>query len=648
MVVAGGLSDAASLKSDAAPLTKGAATPPLNASLPAGPAWSTSQTDAAAQGASQSSFFPGMFVDGLPDAALLKFDATPSAKGAATPPRSEMPPIQVEPIQVEPIQVEPIQIEPIQIEPVQIEPVQTKNALAKGAPEVAHRATVDLPAAASAVNAPVLESQTLVANLVEANTLPEGPSTITAEQIGRPAGRYQLPVGNPFTTVRPAPAKFEVASPSIPGVTVALADQSGLSTRPTTVSRTRGQAEPPRATDAELQAKMNLAALPFAQIPAALLPSSPEAIEAQASTASPGARQSDLSTTDLSTTDSSTTDSSTTIESGAIQSHIADFNSGEPRQPLFPLRAATPIDASVRASAGSIGESAGLAFAARLVPIAATAHQTAPAAPSLQRAVTDAPARPIPATNPASVASVASESSDKGASAPMTPSGSVADHGGNSPSTSEQESKGGLPDRSRKTDQPQPIADELSQAAMGRVIPQTEYAPEPRVNTPGQPASSPTADSAHPMEAPALAPGTETAKAPGAARDIRLEIGGGDHRVEVRLMERGGEVHVAVRTPDTHLASTLREDLSALSSRLTESGFRTETWHPGASGATEWHRQADPSTAGTPQDPDHQPGQQGRDRQPNDRQPQQQNVPEEQLNQKQKGKDFKWFMSTLR
>ena len=54
--------------------------------------------------------------------------------------------------------------------------------------------------------------------------------------------------------------------------------------------------------------------------------------------------------------------------------------------------------------------------------------------------------------------------------------------------------------------------------------------------------------------------------------------------------------------------------MSALSSRLTESGFRTETWHPGASGASEWHRQAEHSNGGTPQDADSQQGQNGRDR----------------------------------
>jgi hypothetical protein len=341
------------------------------------------------------------------------------------------------------------------------------------------------------------------------------------------------------------------------------------------------------------------------------------------------------------------------IESHTPELNTGEFHTGEPRQPGLPLRAGTPIDASVRVSTGSTlesatGETAGLAFAARLVPLAAaaaaTAQQTASEAPPLPRAVPDAPARPTPAGNPGLEVS---ESNGKGATAPLPPA-HQSEYGGDNPSTADQESNGGLPGRSRKNQEPQPVADELTQTAMGRVIPHTEYTPEPRVNTPGQTAASSTAESAQPKEAPGLPSATETAKAPGAARDIRLEIGGGDHRVEVRLMERGGEVHVAVRTPDAHLASTLREDLSSLSSRLTESGFRTETWHPGASGSSQWHRHAEPSAGGTPQDPDDQQGQNGRDRQPDHRQPQRQNVPEEQLNQKQKGKDFKWFMSTLR
>jgi len=491
--------------------------------------------------------------DGKSDAAPLKSDAAPLKKGAATPPQSDMPLIQIELVQIELVQVEP--------------------------------ATAELPAAASAVP----------------DSLPEGLSTITAEQIGRPAGRYQLPAGNPFF----------------------------------------GEAEPPRATDADLQAKKNLPGLPVD------LPGLPVDL-----TCLPV----DLTCLPVAQTPAPPVQ----IESHTTEFNTGEFTTGEPRQPELPLRAGTPIDASVRVNTVSTvepgaGETAVLAFAARLVPIAATAaaaaHQPAPEAPPLTRAIPDAPARPTAACN---LALATSGSNDKAPTAPMTPSEGVLDHGGDNPPTAEQDIKGGLPDRSRKNQEPQPIADELTQtAAMGRVIPLTEYTPEPRVNTPGQTAASATAESAQPKEAPGLPSATDTTKAPGAAHDIRLEIGGGDHRVEVRLMERGGEVHVDVRTPDTHLASTLREDLSALSSRLTESGFRTETWHPGASGASDWHRQAEPSAGGTPQDPDSQPGQQGRDRQPDDRQagdrqPQRQKVSEEQLNQEQKGKDFEWFISTLR
>src|SRR5205823_2302833 len=151
------------------------------------------------------------------------------------------------------------------------------------------------------------------------------------------------------------------------------------------------------------------------------------------------------------------------------------------------------------------------------------------------------------------------------------------------------------------------------------VVAQTGHFPEPRADNPG--GSSPT-ESARPKEGPELSPGNEAAKAPGAARDIRLEVSAGDQRVEVRLRERAGDVHVTVRTPDAGLAGALREDLPALSTRLNESGFRAETWRPDA-------------PAG------HHHGREQHHRPP------QPKVPEEQLNRKEKGKDFKWFMSTL-
>jgi hypothetical protein len=75
---------------------------------------------------------------------------------------------------------------------------------------------------------------------------------------------------------------------------------------------------------------------------------------------------------------------------------------------------------------------------------------------------------------------------------------------------------------------------------------------------------------------------------PAAAREIHLQVNG-DNRVDVRVTERAGTVHVAVRTPDSHLAGALREDLPALSARLEQTGFRAETWQPTA--AAERHPQ---------------------------------------------------------
>src|SRR5262249_9216197 len=37
-------------------------------------------------------------------------------------------------------------------------------------------------------------------------------------------------------------------------------------------------------------------------------------------------------------------------------------------------------------------------------------------------------------------------------------------------------------------------------------------------------------------------------------REIRFEVAGAERRVEVKVSDRGGEVQIAVRTPDDHLA----------------------------------------------------------------------------------------------
>jgi hypothetical protein len=66
-------------------------------------------------------------------------------------------------------------------------------------------------------------------------------------------------------------------------------------------------------------------------------------------------------------------------------------------------------------------------------------------------------------------------------------------------------------------------------------------------------------------------------------QQISLHVASGkddDRTVEVRLTERGGEIRVAVRTPDETLAKAMREDLGSLTGKLTQSGFATESITP--------------------------------------------------------------------
>ena len=50
--------------------------------------------------------------------------------------------------------------------------------------------------------------------------------------------------------------------------------------------------------------------------------------------------------------------------------------------------------------------------------------------------------------------------------------------------------------------------------------------------------------------------------------------------VDVQLTERAGQIHVAVRTPDSGLQSSLRQDLGSLVNTLERSGYRAEAFAP--------------------------------------------------------------------
>ncbi len=129
------------------------------------------------------------------------------------------------------------------------------------------------------------------------------------------------------------------------------------------------------------------------------------------------------------------------------------------------------------------------------------------------------------------------------------------------------------------------------------------------------------------------------------ARDIQLQLTEGGQRVDVRLSERGGEVRVAVRTPDTQLAGALRDQLPRLSAQLEQTGFRTETWHPAMSEVSAPDRRM-PSTqsfSNPPGGDQNQPRQDSQQQQ-SSRQPKANPAPAPKSSQR---KDFAWLMSQL-
>lgn len=77
------------------------------------------------------------------------------------------------------------------------------------------------------------------------------------------------------------------------------------------------------------------------------------------------------------------------------------------------------------------------------------------------------------------------------------------------------------------------------------------------------------------------APPTETAPPPVSAQAIAVRVALPDvPPVDVHVMERAGQVQVAVRTPDAGLQSSLRQDLGTLVNSLERSGFHTEAFTP--------------------------------------------------------------------
>jgi hypothetical protein len=86
-----------------------------------------------------------------------------------------------------------------------------------------------------------------------------------------------------------------------------------------------------------------------------------------------------------------------------------------------------------------------------------------------------------------------------------------------------------------------------------------------------------SADSATPAQEPART---------GPVQEISIRIAQPDASpVDLRVVERSGQVHVDVRTDDTSMQTSLRQDLGALTNSLQKAGYHAETFAPASTTA---------------------------------------------------------------
>ncbi len=145
---------------------------------------------------------------------------------------------------------------------------------------------------------------------------------------------------------------------------------------------------------------------------------------------------------------------------------------------------------------------------------------------------------------------------------------------------------------SSSADQPNPaLAASGSQGVtlMAGYVPPESSAPPPQASvSPAAASQNAVADAAAPMTLRGPAPAPPDIPGSGAARDIALRLSSDDQSaVEVRLSDRAGEVHVAVRSADPQMAESMRAHLPELVDRLGARGFETEIWRPQPATAAE-------------------------------------------------------------
>ena len=133
---------------------------------------------------------------------------------------------------------------------------------------------------------------------------------------------------------------------------------------------------------------------------------------------------------------------------------------------------------------------------------------------------------------------------------------------------------------------PQAIVTTTTGAVQDRSSAVTPFADQTRTATATQSAAAPATATPSQGTAEALRTSeSNLAAAPqprsGAAQEITIRIAQPDASpVDLRVVERSGQVHVDVRTPDAAMQTSLRQDLGTLTNSLQRAGYHTEMFTP--------------------------------------------------------------------
>jgi len=282
----------------------------------------------------------------------------------------------------------------------------------------------------------------------------------------------------------------------------------------------------------------------------------------------------------------------------------------DPNAPaVAPEASAEQIHARLNIDGGATEKAAPseLAFALRMEPAdQANATMAAPSSAASSAPMGLSPVAARPATADPQTASSANKLSDAESEAThprqnqsqvdqspnpgSTPNGNGEDtnresrHSGSHDGTSDTVAAPAAPRDSGASEaarSPMPVAGNQP-AASGLAAPPP--AVPPSVAPPPAAPSASTAAALSRPATPAAVEGEGTVKT-GTANQISISVPAGDQqKVEVRLMDRAGEVRVTVRTPDEDLASTLRSDIGSLTGKLNQSGYTTEAFAPSSRG----------------------------------------------------------------